>query len=241
MWVRSLGWEDPLEEKVATHSSILAWEMLWTEETYGLQSLGSQRLRYDLVIKQQQQLTAFSWVFTLATELSNFDCLLTVSISLLQWSAFLSILLHSFSIITILPIFWSHGPVDWRGLSHHLFLQGNSLVLFTGSGSPASSFYFHFYDYESRRNRCLLCFWWVTLIWEHPCVIFMSLVFLVQGLFWVWSCHVFPQGVLAIVPLIEGLVGIVVTTACPWCWVVPSLCSVPVTALSGTGSSPQLL
>jgi len=32
MWVRSLGWEDPLEKKMATHSSILAWEILWTEE-----------------------------------------------------------------------------------------------------------------------------------------------------------------------------------------------------------------
>ena len=40
--VRSLGQEDPLEEKMATHSSILAWEILWTEEPRGLQSRGSQ-------------------------------------------------------------------------------------------------------------------------------------------------------------------------------------------------------
>ena len=40
--VRSLGQEDPLEEKMATHSSILAWEILWTEEPSGLQSRGSQ-------------------------------------------------------------------------------------------------------------------------------------------------------------------------------------------------------
>ena len=39
--VRSLGWEDPLEEKMATHWSILAWEILWTEEPDGLQSMGS--------------------------------------------------------------------------------------------------------------------------------------------------------------------------------------------------------
>ena len=38
--VRSLGWEDPLEKKMATHSSILAWEMPWTEEPGGLQSMG---------------------------------------------------------------------------------------------------------------------------------------------------------------------------------------------------------
>ena len=37
----SLGWEDPLEEEMATHSSILAWEISWTEETGGLQSMGS--------------------------------------------------------------------------------------------------------------------------------------------------------------------------------------------------------
>ena len=38
--VRSLGWEDPLEEEMATHSSILAWEIPWTEEPGGLQSSG---------------------------------------------------------------------------------------------------------------------------------------------------------------------------------------------------------
>ena len=42
--VRSLGWEDPLEEGMATHSSILAWRIPWTEEPGGLQSMGSQRL-----------------------------------------------------------------------------------------------------------------------------------------------------------------------------------------------------
>ena len=40
--VRSLGWEDPLEEKMVTHSSILAWKIPWTEEPGGLQSPGSQ-------------------------------------------------------------------------------------------------------------------------------------------------------------------------------------------------------
>ena len=46
-WVRSLGWEDPLEKEMATHSSILAWKVSWTEEPGGLQSVGSQRLRRD--------------------------------------------------------------------------------------------------------------------------------------------------------------------------------------------------
>ena len=42
MWVRSLGGEDPLEEEMATHSSVLAWRIPWMEEPGGLQSTGSQ-------------------------------------------------------------------------------------------------------------------------------------------------------------------------------------------------------
>ena len=45
--VRFLGWEDPLEKGMATHSSILAWRIPWTEEPSGLQSMGSQRIRYE--------------------------------------------------------------------------------------------------------------------------------------------------------------------------------------------------
>ena len=40
MWVQSLGWEDPLEESIATHSSILVWKVPWAEELGGLQSMG---------------------------------------------------------------------------------------------------------------------------------------------------------------------------------------------------------
>ena len=50
MWetrVQSLGWEDPLEKEMATHSNILAWKIPWTEEPGGLQSMGSQRVRHD--------------------------------------------------------------------------------------------------------------------------------------------------------------------------------------------------
>ena len=46
-WVRSLGQEDPLEEGVATHFSVLAWRIPWTEEADGLQSMKSQRAGYD--------------------------------------------------------------------------------------------------------------------------------------------------------------------------------------------------
>ena len=47
MWLWSLGWEDPLEKEMATHSSILAWKIPWTEEPDGLQFLGSQRVRHN--------------------------------------------------------------------------------------------------------------------------------------------------------------------------------------------------
>ena len=43
IWSRSLGWEDPLEKEMATHCSVLAWEISWTEEPGGLQSKGSQK------------------------------------------------------------------------------------------------------------------------------------------------------------------------------------------------------
>ena len=46
-WVRPLGWEDALEKEMATHSSILAWRIPWTEEPGGLQSTGSQRVGHD--------------------------------------------------------------------------------------------------------------------------------------------------------------------------------------------------
>ena len=45
--VRSLGWEDPLEKEMATHSSILAWKMPWKEEPGRLQSMGSQRVGHN--------------------------------------------------------------------------------------------------------------------------------------------------------------------------------------------------
>ena len=46
-WVQSPGWEDPLEKGIATHSSILAWRIPWTEEPGGLQSMRLQRVGHD--------------------------------------------------------------------------------------------------------------------------------------------------------------------------------------------------
>ena len=46
-WVRSLGWEDPLEKEMTPHSSTLAWKIPWTEEHGRLQSMGSQKVGHD--------------------------------------------------------------------------------------------------------------------------------------------------------------------------------------------------
>ena len=50
-WVPSLGWDDPLEEGMATHSNILAWKVPWTEEPGGLQSMGLHRVGHNLATK----------------------------------------------------------------------------------------------------------------------------------------------------------------------------------------------
>ena len=52
MQVQSLGWEDPLEEGLATHACVLAWRIPWTEEPGGLQSMRLQRVGHNLVNKQ---------------------------------------------------------------------------------------------------------------------------------------------------------------------------------------------
>ena len=52
--VGSLGQEDPLEKEMATHSTILAWEIPWTEESGGLQPMGLQKVGHQLVTQQQQ-------------------------------------------------------------------------------------------------------------------------------------------------------------------------------------------
>ena len=51
MWVLSLGQEEPLEKEMATNFSIIAWEIPWTEEPGGLQSMGSQRVGHKIKIK----------------------------------------------------------------------------------------------------------------------------------------------------------------------------------------------
>ena len=63
--VRSLAWEDPLEKETAAHSSILTWRILQREEPGGLQSMGLQRVRHDLVTKTQRNVMQSNAVIVL--------------------------------------------------------------------------------------------------------------------------------------------------------------------------------
>ena len=60
--VQFLDWEDPLEKEMATHSGVLPWEIPWTKEFGALQSMGLQRVGYDLATKQQTAHTDEIWV-----------------------------------------------------------------------------------------------------------------------------------------------------------------------------------
>ena len=62
MRVPSLGWDDPLEKEMATHSSVLDWQIPWTEESGWLQSMGWQRAGHDLLTKQQQHSRSYHGV-----------------------------------------------------------------------------------------------------------------------------------------------------------------------------------
>ena len=66
-WVRSLGWEDPLEKEMAIHSSTLAWKIPWLEEPDRLQSMGSQRVGHD-----------FTFTFTIQTLIINSSNVATI-------------------------------------------------------------------------------------------------------------------------------------------------------------------
>ena len=75
-WVQSLGQEDPLEKEMATHSNILAWEILWTEEPGGLQSLGSQRswtwlATNNKILQKRQESLYASWWNYIASFIEN--------------------------------------------------------------------------------------------------------------------------------------------------------------------------
>ena len=81
MQVTSLGWEDPLEE-MATHANILAWSIPWTEEPGGLQSMGSQRIRRNWVIKHMGTVTP---IFIETETKAERDAVFTQEHKAIQW------------------------------------------------------------------------------------------------------------------------------------------------------------
>ena len=71
-WVRSLGWDDAQEKEMATHSSILAWNIPWTEEPDGLQVMGLWRVKYDWVTKHANVQESF-WYMNLSFSFLNWE------------------------------------------------------------------------------------------------------------------------------------------------------------------------
>ena len=131
--VRSLSWKDPLEMEIATHSSILAWEISWTEEPGGLQSMGLQKSQRDSMTQQQQppplrvSLNCFCCFSSLVTQTQVLShCFLSVFCALscelayapegqssrLRWG----FPVYSFSLRTFAPRYWLPGcfPVSSR-------------------------------------------------------------------------------------------------------------------------------
>ena len=92
-WVLSLGWEGPLEEGMASHSSILAWRIPWTEEPGGLQSMGSQRVGYDWVAKQ-------------STTIESLEC------QPHQWQSCWFEHYISLNTVLVLVMFWEFKPLN---------------------------------------------------------------------------------------------------------------------------------
>ena len=122
-WVRSLDQENPLEKEMATHSSIFAWEIPWTEEPGGLQSMGLQRVGHHGVTKQQQ--IVMKWLhfspvisFVLISTLSDVDITFNIApafFAVISWYIF-------FSFIFFKPIFVFN-------LQCFLFIFGNQNII----------------------------------------------------------------------------------------------------------------
>ena len=103
MWVWSLDWEDPLEEEMATHSNILAWEIPWTEEPVRLQSTGSQRVGHNWVHTTTtkvfqilfsvvlEKILASSWITIYSTCTKGWtskQCPLRIELGIKGWTIF---------------------------------------------------------------------------------------------------------------------------------------------------------
>ena len=117
--VWSQGWEGLLEKKMATHSCILAWEIRWTEKPDALQSMGSQRVRHDLLTKQQYT-QHHVWISDMRVSWKNPGGILTYCMVLFMWSSFLFFLCEVLKHAKLICgnkklICGGWGPKDWWG------------------------------------------------------------------------------------------------------------------------------
>ena len=99
-WVQSLGQENPLEEEMATHSSILAWRIPWTEEAGGLQSMGSPRVGHNWATEQQQQACRLT-----VKHIQDFKCV-CVCVCMYKISGVWPVMLQIFTGDCLPGLFW---------------------------------------------------------------------------------------------------------------------------------------
>ena len=136
--VPTLGWEDPLEKEMATHSSILAWRIPWTEEPGGLQSTGLQRVGHDWATSRHFNLLESQCYYFQSTVLLT----LFLSFTFCFANFFISVL---FKYIFVLPLLFSFSMFIFISLvDRKVFLK---LVLRISLLSPCSRFYFYTFDY----------------------------------------------------------------------------------------------
>ena len=112
--VQSLGWKDPLEKEMATHSSILAWRIPWTEDPSGLQSIGSQRVRHDWSDLAHRDLVTHSWFLDIVVpwyhwRIGSRSCHGYQNLRMLKW--------HSWSLLSTFPHAWTQPTMDSGSLT----------------------------------------------------------------------------------------------------------------------------
>ena len=133
--VQSVGWEDTMEEGMATHSSTLAWKIPWTEEPGRLQSLGSQRVWHDWVNEHTHTHTHTQWKYKVPLTSQHNTVVL-----LLQIIKLLSVL--NYSSITIIP---RKCLRTWVWIYHYRYLNNLLIIWWNSSGSLPSSWWLLFY------------------------------------------------------------------------------------------------
>ena len=117
MWVQSPGWEDPLDKEMATHSSILAWEIPWVEEPGMRQSIGSQKFGFDLVSQSVQSLSGVQLFVTRWTAAHQASLSIINSQSLLKLM-FISLVMPSNHLILCCPLLLLHGERNGKPLQY---------------------------------------------------------------------------------------------------------------------------